>query len=157
MIPKYRKVLAVTDLSAIGNAAIPHAYAILAGQGGTIILWHVINVSGMPDPLYTRYTPGKAFPGQQQADFRQALFSSLEALVPEEARAEGMVTTEVRVVEVPGAVDEAICQEAATLEVDLIVMASHGYSGMKHLVLGSVAEGVLRLADRPVLIVRSRG
>ena len=157
MIPRYRKLLVTTDFSPLGNAAIPHAYAILAGRGGTIILWHVIDVSGVPDPLYARYAPRNAPPGQQQPGLLQALFSSLEALVPEEARAEGMVTTEVRVVETPGPVHEAICQEATALEVDLIVMASHGHSGMARLFLGSVAEHVLRSADRPVLIVRSAG
>ncbi|MDE2180964.1 MAG: universal stress protein, partial [candidate division NC10 bacterium] len=40
---------------------------------------------------------------------------------------------------------------------DLIVMASHGHSGIVRLLLGSVAEHVLRSADRPVLIVRNRG
>lgn len=156
MIPTYRKVLVTTDLSPLGNAAVPHAYAILAERGGTVILCSVINVQGAPDPLYAQPMPGKPL-AEQRAKLREDLFSSLEALVPEEARAEGKVATEVRAVEVSGPVHEAICQEAKTLEVDLIVMASHGYSGMKHLLLGSVAEHVLRSADRPVLVIRSRG
>ncbi|MCZ7625768.1 MAG: universal stress protein [Candidatus Methylomirabilis sp.] len=55
-----------------------------------------------------------------------------------------------------GAVHDAICQEAAAKEADVIVMASHGYSGVKHLLLGSVVEHVLRNADRPVLVVRTK-
>lgn len=156
MIPKYRKLLVTTDLSPVGNAAVPHAYAVLAGGGGTVVLCCVIDASGAPDPLYLQPMPGKPL-AEQRAALRENLFSSLEALVPEEARAEGKVTTEVRVVDASGAIHEAICQEAATLNVDLIVMASHGYSGVKHLLLGSVAERVLRSADRPVLVVRSRG
>ncbi|MBZ0160022.1 universal stress protein [Candidatus Methylomirabilis sp.] len=155
MMPTYRKLLVVTDLSPIGNTAIPHAYAILAERSGSVILWHAINTDGMPDPLYAQPTPGKTL-AEQRTQLRETLFSSLEALIPEEARVEGKVTTEVRVVDTPAPVHEMICQEAITQKADLIVMTSHGYSGMKHMLLGSVAEGVLRLADRPVLVVRSR-
>lgn len=155
MIPSYRKVLATTDLSPTGNSAIAHAYAVLAGRGGTVIIWHAIDMSGMPSSVYAQRMPGKPL-AEQQADFRDSLFSLLEALVPEEARAEGLVTTEIRVVEAPGVIQEAICKDAKTQEVDLIVMASHGHSGVKHLLLGSVAESVLKSADRPVLVVLSR-
>lgn len=155
MMPTYRKLLVVTDLSTVGNAAIPHAYAILAERGGTVILWHGINTAGTPDSLYAQPTPGKTF-AEQRAELREATFSLLEALIPEEARAEGKVTTEIRIVDTPAPIHEMICQEASTQKADLIVMASHGYSGMKHMLLGSVAEHVLRSADRPVLVVRSQ-
>ena len=157
MIPKYRKLLVTTDFSSLGNAAIPHAYAILAEHGGTVILCYVTEVHGPPNPLYAHYSPWSALSGQERAELRQTLLRSLEALVPEETRAEGTVTTEVRVVETPLLVHEAICQEATALDVDLIVMASHGHSGMARLFLGSVAERVMRSADHPVLIVRSAG
>ncbi|PTL36557.1 hypothetical protein CLG94_04210 [Candidatus Methylomirabilis limnetica] len=156
MIPRYRKLLVTTDFSPLGNGAIPHAYAILAERGGTVTLCHVTEVHGPPNPLYAHYSPWSGLSGQERAELRKTLLRSLEALVPEEARVEGMVATEVRVVETPLLVHEAICQEATALEVDLIVMASHGHSGMARLLLGSVAEHVLRSADRPVLIVRSR-
>lgn len=155
VIPIYRKVLVTTDLSPLGNAAIPHAYAILAERGGTVILCHVIEVHGPPNPLYAHYSPGRALSGKEREELRHALLRSLEGLVPEESRGQAVVATEVRVVETAASVDEAICQEAKALEVDLIVMASHGHSGVARLLLGSVAERVLRSADRPILIVRS--
>ncbi|MDE2484224.1 MAG: universal stress protein [candidate division NC10 bacterium] len=155
MLPKYQKVLVTTDLSPLGNAAVPYAYAVVAEKGGTVILWCAVDVSGMPDPLYAQPTPGETL-AQERAEIREDLFSSLEALVPEEVRTAGKVKTEVRVLEISGSVHDAICAEAAAKNVDLIVIASHGYSGMKHLLLGSVVEHVLRAADRPVLVVRSR-
>lgn len=157
MMPRYRKLLVTTDFSPLGNAAIPHAYAILAERGGIIILCHVTEVHGPPNPLYAHYSPWGALSGPEQAELRQTLLRSLEALVPEQARKEGVVTTEARVVETQLLVHEAICQEAAELDADLIVMASRGHSGIARLLLGSVAEHVLRSADRPVLIIRSRG
>jgi nucleotide-binding universal stress UspA family protein len=157
MIPKYRKLLVITDFSPLGNAAVPYAYAVLAECGGTVILCHVTEVHGPPNPLYAHYSPWGSLSGEERTELRQTLLSSLEALVPEQVRQEGIVATEVRVVETPLLVYEAICQEAAELDVDLIVMASHGHSGMARLLLGSVAEQTLRLVDRPVLVVRSRG
>lgn len=156
MMPRYRKLLVTTDLSPIGNTAIPHAYSILAGRGGTIILWHVVDLHGVPSPIYARYAPRESLPGQEQPTLVKTLVGVLEALVPEDVRMEGLITAEVRVVEAMRPVPEAICDEATASDVDLIVMASHGHSGLKRLILGSVAEGVLRSADRPILIVRSR-
>jgi len=54
-----------------------------------------------------------------------------------------------------GLVAEMIVDRAAALGVDLITMGTHGHSGLKHLLLGSVAERVLRIAPCPVLTVRS--
>lgn len=155
MLPTYQKVLVTTDLSPLGNAAVPHAYGLLGERGGTVILWCAVDVSGMPDPLYAQPTPGETL-AEERAEIRENLFSSLEALVPEEVRTEGKIKTEVRVLEISGAVHDAICEEAAAKEADVIVMASHGYSGVKHLLLGSVVEHVLRNADRPVLVVRTQ-
>ena len=157
MMPRYRKLLVTTDFSPLGNGAIPHAYAILAERGGTIILCHVTEVHGPPNPLYAHYAPWSGLSWQERAEIRQTFLRSLQLLVPAEVLAEGVVTTEVRVVETPLLVHEAICQEATALDVDLIVMASHGHSGIARLLLGSVAEHVVRSADRPVLIVRSAG
>ena len=49
-------------------------------------------------------------------------------------------------------VPQAIAEYARTHEVDLIAMSSHGRTGFRHLVLGSVSEAVIRHADRPVLV-----
>lgn len=154
MLPRYRKLLVTTDFSPLGNAAIPHAYAVLAERGGTVFLCHVLEIPQPPNPLYAHYSPGKALSPQEREELRGTLAHALEQLVPGEFRGQGVVATEVRVVETQEAVYEAICQEAEALNVDLLVMASHGHSGMARLFLGSVAERVLRSADRPVLIVR---
>jgi len=53
-----------------------------------------------------------------------------------------------------GAIPDAIEHEAETWPADLIVIGSHGRSGVKRLLLGSVAEHLLRLSTRPVLLVR---
>ena len=49
-----------------------------------------------------------------------------------------------------------ICRTAETQAADLIVMATHGHTGLKHFMLGSVTENVVRHAPCPVLVVRER-
>lgn len=49
---------------------------------------------------------------------------------------------------------DAIVNEVNKKHCDLIVMGTHGFSGLMHLLMGSVAEGVLRKADVPVLLIR---
>lgn len=53
-----------------------------------------------------------------------------------------------------GTIPGAIQHEADTWPADLIVIGSHGRSGVKRLLLGSVAEHLLRLSNRPILLVR---
>ncbi|MFK7804890.1 MAG: universal stress protein [Anaerolineae bacterium] len=60
----------------------------------------------------------------------------------------------VHVFSLPGAVDQVIIEVAEKEKVDLIVMVTHGYAGLKRLLLGSVTEKVIRLAPCPVLAIR---
>lgn len=55
----------------------------------------------------------------------------------------------------PGQISATIVAEANETAADLIVLGTHGRRGLKHLVLGSVAEGVVRKTNKPVLMVRS--
>lgn len=55
-----------------------------------------------------------------------------------------------------GRVEEKIIQEAKTWPADLIVIGTHGRRGFSHFLLGSVAEGVVRIAPIPVLLIRGK-
>ncbi len=154
MIPTYRKVLVTTDLSVLGNSAIPHAYTALAERVGTVILCHVLELPALPNPLYAHYSPEERLSTKDREALRRKLSRKLERLVPPEFRRHRQVATEIRVVAATGSVHETICEQAKTHDVDLIVMASHGHSGLTRLFLGSVAERVLQSVDRPILIVR---
>lgn len=55
----------------------------------------------------------------------------------------------------PGQISSTIVAEANETGADLIVLGTHGRRGLKHLVMGSVAEGVVRKTNKPVLMVRS--
>jgi nucleotide-binding universal stress UspA family protein len=65
----------------------------------------------------------------------------------------GRISQEVR----PGFPSEVITAAATDLGADLVVMSTHGRTGLSHLLLGSVAERVIRSTVCPVLVVRDRG
>ena len=152
MLPSFRSVLAVTDLSATGNLPIPHAYA-LANEGGTVHLLHVVDPELLPSPLYAHYEPGRTPTEEERARQVAALEERLRALVPPEA-AERRVTT-VTVIHESGVVSDAIVEEAEQRDVDAICIGTHGRTGLVKAFLGSVAENVVRKSRRPILIVRN--
>lgn len=80
---------------------------------------------------------------------RQARLDLTEVL-PEAEAAEVEVTRQV----VVGSPSHEIVKVAAAEEVDLIVIATHGRAGLSHLVMGSVAERVVRTAPCPVMTIR---
>jgi nucleotide-binding universal stress UspA family protein len=132
--PPLRRILIATDLSPFANRAIAYGYSMLSG--GEVYLAHVV------------------LPGEEPttADETSQLVARLRALVPDFAAWRNTVTrTEI----VHGShVAEAICHAAERAGVDAICLASHGRSGAKRVLLGSVAEAVMRQTQKPVLIVR---
>jgi len=80
-------------------------------------------------------------------DFAKA---QLEQLAKELGRNNGQVETRLTI----GIPAEEIVEVANKDSVDLIVMGTHGWTGIRHMLLGSVAEKVLRMATCPVLVVR---
>jgi nucleotide-binding universal stress UspA family protein len=152
MMPRFRRVLVTTDFSAAGDKAIPYAYAILGRGPGTVILGHVLELLPVPDALYAYDTPPRAMPRAERAALARQHEQRLARLV--QKRVPRGVTTELRVVDTTRPVYEAICKLARSVRADVIVIGSHGRSGIARMLLGSTTDRVLRLAHRPVLVVR---
>ncbi|WP_224246295.1 universal stress protein [Hyalangium gracile] len=132
-LPRVRTVLATTDLSELGDRAIAYACALLP-PGGTLHLLHVAPPQATPEQLSAR---------------RQQLEQSLPR-----AATEGGRTVELSVVS-GHEVADLITQAAERHCVDLLCLGTHGRTGMKRAVLGSVAQAVLARSDRPVILVRT--
>jgi nucleotide-binding universal stress UspA family protein len=148
-IPPLRTILVPTDFSDLANAAIPYAYSLLRGTGGTVELCHV-HERHLLVPAYSNSGPEQISPEE-----KKALEARLRALVPPEANGLG-IATRLTVID-GGSATEAILQAAYRLGADAITLASHGRSGLARTVMGSVAESVLRGSDKPVFVVRPRG
>jgi nucleotide-binding universal stress UspA family protein len=135
-LPPVRTVLVATDFSPFANAALAHAYRMVA-HGGAVVICHIAD-------------PG---PVDLDREVRADLEKMLASLVPPEALASGIRTqTVVHASRNPA---EGIVQVLRRTGADAVVMASHGRSGLRRAVLGSVAEGVIRTATKPVLVVPS--
>lgn len=143
-----KKVLCPIDFSEISRHAYSYAAAIARWYQSEIVALHVVvnrpAVEAAPVP-YVAVPPALSLE-QVRADAMRAL--------PEFLRAAhgGEVKFKVLVVEAPDVHREIVAQ-AGVIRPDLVVMGSHGRTGFDRIVLGSVAEKVLRKSAVPVLIV----
>jgi len=110
----------------------------------TIVLAHVVpSVPPIPaDPAYV--FEGPEYERLQQAEAEKHLAIVAKAIPPR---------LKARTIIGSGDAAEEIVRLATTEVADLIVIATHGLTGWRHLVFGSVAEKVIRMSDRPVLVI----
>jgi nucleotide-binding universal stress UspA family protein len=143
-------VLVATDLSEVGNRAVPMVCALLS-HGGTVHLMHVVEMARVNELRYRHYQTGFPPTDAQRAVQEPELTTRLRALVPEEASARG-IDTQVHIVEARDAV-AAIGMAAERLGVDLICLGSPGHSGLSAVLAGSASQRLIARSGRPVLIV----
>jgi nucleotide-binding universal stress UspA family protein len=145
-----RRVLAPTDFSAHSERAVHHACSLAERLGAELHLIHVLSeiIPAGPDPLLMPVMPPQFYQENEQ----RAGETLCGFLKPEWGTPQTVVTA-VRW----GAPVEAIVEYAAEKKVDLIVIATHGRTGLSHVLLGSVAERIVREAPCPVLTIRDTG
>jgi nucleotide-binding universal stress UspA family protein len=136
-----KKILFPTDFSTASDAALPHATALARDTGATLLIVHV-----QEPPLV--YAGGELYYGSPEPDI-EAQKKMLREVMP----ADPAVRVEHRLVtgDPAGAVVELAKEEG----VDFIVMGTHGRSGLSRVLMGSVAEVVVRKSPCPVLTLRS--
>ncbi|HET9232716.1 MAG TPA: universal stress protein [Candidatus Eisenbacteria bacterium] len=145
---QFTRILVPTDFSEHSELALETAME-LAPAGGTVVLCHIVDDA----PLTYGYI-GVAVPTQDMlARLAQEAEKDLRAFKPQTSKPD--VLLERRVVH--GNPYLEIVRLAEEESVDLIVLGTHGRSGLKHFLIGSVAEKVLRKAPCPVLVVREKG
>jgi nucleotide-binding universal stress UspA family protein len=139
----FRKILFATDLSTAAEKALPYALEIARRNGATLYVVHAIAPVGYP------YAPTAAWPKLEEEEERfrsyakQRLEHRLEGVPHEMDFREGHVMEVLR---------EAIKDK----QIDLLIIGTHGRTGMDKAVLGSVAESIFREAACPVLTVGPR-
>ena len=132
-----RKILFPTDFSTLSNAALAHATTLARENGATLLIVHVEEppaAYGMGEMYYGIPDPSDA-----------ALREMLHAVVPTDPQ----VRYEHHLL--LGSPADEIVAYAEKEGIDLIVMGTHGRTGLTRLVMGSVAESVVRRATCPVL------
>lgn len=146
---KVDTILVPTDFSDDAAKATDAARDLAKLFGAKIVVLHAYHVDV---PVVSPMSGGYALPSGFYEELRAHATGRVDALVKQIA-AEGIDVSGVAVCE-PAAL--AIADQAGKLPADLIVMGTRGHTGLKHVVLGSVAERVVRTAPCPVLTVKTR-
>lgn len=143
-----RSILLPTDFSECANYALSYAASFARSANASIICVHVIEpvvptvgYTGMAEPLPI-------------ADISDQLEGSAERELPKIAEAEECAGLNVEEVIAHGDAASEIVRVARERGVDLIVIASHGRTGLGRMLFGSTAESVVRHAPCPVLVVK---
>ena len=142
----FRKILLPTDLSTEGERAFKVVAPLARAGKSTVVVLHVIENVGVA-PVGASSPAPSYLPGtKQEIERARALLAERRKAFPAGVE----VATEVLVAP---SVPHAIADYAAQNGCDLIALSSHGRSGFRRLIVGSVAEAVLRSARVPVLVV----
>ena len=140
------RILVPTDFSADADAAFKYALGLARKFDAHVHLLHVVE-----DPLAAGVWSSEVYTAEiagLQVNLVRDAEQRLRGSVPDDA---GTVSTEVRT----GPAAKQIIETAGNTQADLIVMGTRGRTGVAHVIMGSVAERVVRLAPCPVLTLRA--
>jgi len=140
---KVSKILVPLDFSEHAEAALAYAVGLAKGFGAAVHLVHVYPVTTYAAPPLL---PGPVVVGQFR-DESQRVFDELMTRVKRDYSPD--ISGSLR----EGVPHVEILRCASDIGADMIVMGTHGHTGLEHLLLGSVAERVVRGAQVPVLTV----
>ena len=146
---QFRKILHPTDFSRASGAAFAKALDLAKQNGAELVVVHVLLP---PTPFMgDGYIPPKTYDALEAAN-RRAAERRLSALLAKAKKAR----VRVKALLVEGVAYDQIARAARSRRSDLIVMGTHGRTGLSKFFMGSVAERVIPLAPCPVLTVRGK-
>ena len=141
-----QRILVPVDFSDHTPSLIDWGIHLALEHASRIILLHAYHL-----PVEFQQLEGAYLPADFWASVKSEAKESLDALA-EQVRERGV---DVEIVVCEGYAATVIVEEAALREVDLIVIGTRGLSGLKHMLLGSIAERVVQKAPCPVLTVKA--
>jgi nucleotide-binding universal stress UspA family protein len=146
----YKHILIPTDGSAVSAKAVKAGIAMAKESGAKVTGYYAV------EPVPTKlYGEGYVSDRQMVAEFERRARDSAKKHVASIARAAEKAGVEVEtVVQTARTPYEGIVEAAAKRKCDLILMSSHGRTGLMRLAVGSVADRVIRLSKVPVLVYR---
>jgi nucleotide-binding universal stress UspA family protein len=149
----FRRILVTTDFSEVSLQALPMAVEIAAHFNAELLLVHVLPVDTSTPwdiPPYADFGLASLPLPEYETQVRQEVERRLAIVAAKQVQG-----VKVRTLVGRGDAAAEIGRMATEENADLIVLATHGWTGWRHLVFGSVAEKVLREAPCPVLSARS--
>ena len=146
MGPDIKKILVPIDFSDYSKSALKYAVNFCKDCNAEMVLIYVVEpVIYPPD-----FSMGQIAIPSVNAEWDERAKQELEKLAKEQIPASVQVKTIIKT----GKPFVEIIETAGELDVDLIIIATHGRSGMEHILFGSTAEKVVRKAPCPVLTLR---
>jgi universal stress protein A len=142
-----KRILVPVDLSSLSNKAARYAARLARHFGAEVDLLHVDD-----RPVAPAFDGFMIAPPTRDGNNAQCV-GELRRLATTLSRAEKISVRSNKRTGLPG---HEIVQAAKDLDVDLIVLGTHGHTGWKHFAIGSTAERVVRAAPCPVLVVREK-
>src|SRR6516225_4702441 len=144
----YNRILVAIDGSDTSDLALKEAITLAKGQHSTLRLFHVVD-------LTTAYSSVQA---PKMAEYQDALQAEGQKVIADASalvRKEAIQCDSKCIATFDKHIYDSIAEEAKRWPADLIVIGTHGRRGVRRLLMGSVAEGLARVASKPVLLVRS--
>ncbi len=152
----YTKIMVPLDGSDMAECVLPHASAISSGcQVTDVVLVRVVDPVRLPASVPAM--GGYGFTEKDREQLERHRRDAAEAYLKKMTDSLDINGTKLNYTVLEGKVAESLTEYALSNNVDLIVMASHGRSGVSRWVLGSVAERMVRNSCVPVLMVRAPG
>jgi nucleotide-binding universal stress UspA family protein len=143
-MPKVKRILAPTDFSELSKRGIRYALEMARDSSAEVIVYHVIDLGDERPEGRPHFGPYH----DMLEDNRRVLEKFLS-----DGFADCIDLVEVRQIVEFGRSFKNIVEMADQQNVDIIVMATHGRTGLDHVILGSVAEKVVARSSRPVLVI----
>lgn len=147
---EFSTIVVPTDFSRYSDVALRYAGEIAKRRGAKIHLIHVIEELLYPD-FYLPVSGASIHTPEMRQEARERLSECIEAKLPKALAADAQLHVAI------GRTSEEIANYAAEVRADLLVIASHGLRGLERILLGSVAEQVIRAAPCSVLTVKAFG
>jgi nucleotide-binding universal stress UspA family protein len=143
-----KKILVCTDFSAHSQAAADAALDLARQFSGTLTLVHVVPLS-----TYVDFADSLGQSESWSANVQQMVSARAEANLSKEVERLAASGIKIDRVKTDGAAQSEVARIAEVEKADLVVCSSHGRTGLKHILLGSVAEGIVRHCRCPVLVL----
>lgn len=141
----YKKILVCLDGSPLAEAALPHAQILASDEEAEIVLLRV-SANSAAEFSFSDPTLAHNFIQDMEAETLNYLQSVRSRLQKAGFRTSFLIRQ--------GAVAETILQTASEIKTDVIVMSTHGRSGIQRWLLGSVADRVVTHSNIPVMLIR---
>lgn len=149
MTIRLQKILLPTDFSSYSAAATKYACEFAIGFDAELHLLHTLEIHRSSTPGFVM---GLALPEHIKESKAAAEKSLADVLDPKWSEGRTVIQAVLE-----GSPKVEIVRYARKQNIDLIVLSTHGRTGLAHVIIGSVAESVVRTASCPVLTVRPEG